>query len=140
MSPEVLDRFDESLRRCEARPGFLDLFYEKFLASSPEVRRKFEGTNFVRQKKALRESFQFLVLAASDFDRKTPDWHLADIVALHGPGQLDIRPGLYDLWLDSLLEAVKEFDPEYGPAVEEAWRDVMLFGISYLREGRAPSG
>jgi hemoglobin-like flavoprotein len=140
VSPEVLDSFDDSLRRCEARPGFLDRFYERFLASSPEVREKFANTNLVRQKKALRESFNHLVLAATDFDRKAPDWHLAGIVALHGPEQLDIRPALYDVWLECLLDAVKEFDPEYGPEVEEAWREVMQFGISYLREGRAPSG
>ena len=140
MSPEILDLFDESLRRCEGRPGFLDRFYEKFLASSPEVREKFANTNFVRQKRALRESFHHMVLVAADFDRKTPDSHLAAIADRHGPGQLDIRAGLYDVWLDALMEAVQEFDPEYDPAVEKAWRDVMLVGIDYLRGRRGPAG
>ena len=39
----TLDLFERSLARCEARPGFLDLFYEKFMASSPEVAGRVTG-------------------------------------------------------------------------------------------------
>ena len=131
MDSHTLDVFEESLRRCEARPGFLDLFYEKFLASSPVVGEKFKGTNFVRQKRALRASFHHLVLAAED-ETRGPDRYLADIAAQHGAGQLDIGAELYDLWLDSLLVTVRECDPEYDPEVGKAWEAVMMVGIQYL--------
>ena len=39
--------FRESLERC-GRGVFVDRFYERFLASSPEVREKFAGTDFDR--------------------------------------------------------------------------------------------
>ncbi len=132
MTPETLDRFDESLRRCDQRPGFLDRFYERFLASSPQVREKFAKTDFVRQKRALRASFHHLILVAADSGKKRPDWYLAEIADRHGAGQLEIGAELYDLWLDSLLATVKEFDPDFSPEVEEAWEQVMMIGIRYL--------
>jgi hemoglobin-like flavoprotein len=131
MDSHTLDVFEASLRRCEARPGFLDLFYEKFLASSPAVREKFVGTNFVRQKRALRASFHHLVLAAED-ETRGPDRYLADIAAQHGSDRLNIGADLYDFWLDSLLATVRECDPEFDREVEAAWEAVMMVGIQYL--------
>ena len=74
MDPAVLEIFDRSLGRCNARPGFLDRFYERFLSMSPKVREKFAKTDFVRQKRALRASFHMMLLAAGmralvDFDQ-----------------------------------------------------------------------
>jgi hemoglobin-like flavoprotein len=141
MNPNTLEVFDESMRRCEGVPYFLDLFYEKFLASSPEVRRKFANTDFIHQKRALRASFHMLLLAAED-ETKGPDRYLADVAARHGAGELDIGAELYDLWLDSLLATVRECDPQVSPAVEKAWEDVMMVGIHYLcrNYGMPPEG
>jgi len=131
MDPSTLETFDQSLRRCEARPFFLDLFYEKFLASSPEVGKKFEKTDFVHQKRALRASLHHLLLAAED-EKKGPDRYLAEVAERHAAGQLDVGAELYDLWLDSLLATVRECDPEFTPEVEKAWEAVMMVGIQYL--------
>ena len=72
MSPIVLAVFEASLKRCEARPDFFDTFYEKFLASSPEVASKFAHTDFGRQKAALRTSLHHLLLVARD-PKQGPD-------------------------------------------------------------------
>ena len=66
MDPKTLKIFDQSLHRCNAKPGFLDRFYERLLEKSPKVREKFRHTDFVRQKQALRESFQLMLLAAGE--------------------------------------------------------------------------
>ncbi len=131
MDHATLDIFDRSLLRCEARWDFFDRFYERFLASSPDVRAKFARTDFVRQKRALRASLHHLLLAAEDEDRG-PDAYLRDVAHRHGAGQLDIGAKLYDLWLDSLLATVSECDPEFSPEVEKAWEAVMMVGIHYL--------
>jgi hemoglobin-like flavoprotein len=131
VSPISLAVFEASLKRCEARPDFLDLFYEKFMASSPEVASKFVDTDFDRQKNALRASFHHLLLVARD-PKQGPDPYLEDIAVRHGAGQLAIGAHLYDLWLDSLLETVRECDPECFPEVENAWEEVMMVGIHYL--------
>ena len=67
---DTLEIFDRSLRRCNANPGFLDLFYETFLASSPKVREKFANTDFDRQKRLLHASFYLILLASEDFSRR----------------------------------------------------------------------
>ena len=131
MDKAVLATFDESLQRCNAIPGFLDRFYEKFLASSPKVRKKFENTDFVRQKRALRASLHMMPLAAED-EKKGPERYLKELAVQHSKNRLNVGAEFYDLWLDSLLATVKECDPEYSPQVEEAWESVMMVGIKYL--------
>lgn len=130
-SPLVLAAFEASLKRCEARPDFLDVFYEKFLASSPEVAEKFAGTDFARQKEALRASFHHLLLVARD-PKQGPDPYLEEVAVRHGAGGLAIGAHMYDLWLDSLLDTVRACDSECLPEVEAAWEEVMMVGIHYL--------
>jgi hemoglobin-like flavoprotein len=131
VDPARLMIFDESLRRCNAREEFLDLFYDLFLASSPKVREKFANTDFVRQKRALRASLHMMLLAAED-EARGPDRYLRGTSLLHSRGMLDIGAELYDLWLDSLLRAVKECDPRFSPEVEAAWEEIMMVGVRYM--------
>lgn len=122
---------DESFRRCCVHRGFLDRFYESFLASSPEVRERFKGTDFVRQKRALLASLHLMLLAAED-EKKGPPRYLKDLAVMHSAQGLDVRPEFYELWRKSLLEAVSEFDSQFDPEVGSAWEKVLEVGISYL--------
>lgn len=128
---QTLATFEASLHRCFANEGFLDRFYERFLGSGEEVRAKFAATDFVRQKRALRASFHLILLAASEgaAGRET---YLKDVAIRHGRRNLDVGSGLYDLWLDSLLAVVVEFDPLYRAEVSAAWEQVMGVGIEYM--------
>jgi hemoglobin-like flavoprotein len=139
MDHVILEHFEDSLRRCNADPDFLDRFYERFLRSSPKVREKFRGTDFIRQKRMLQASLQLLLVAAQD-DGKRPTPYLDEVAARHSASQMAIGAELYDLWLDSLLATVREVDPSWGPAVEQAWESVMTVGIAYLvsRYNRPP--
>lgn len=131
MDDRTLKTLEESLARCSAHEGFLELFYERFLASSPKVAEKFANTDFVRQKRALRASLHTMLLAAEDEDRG-PARYLADLAARHGSRELAIGAELYDLWLDSLLSAVRECDPDCSREVEQAWERVMMVGIDFM--------
>ena len=131
MDARTLQIFDDSLRRCDADPRFLDRFYERFVASSPRVAEKFANTDFVRQKRALRASLQLMPLAAED-EENGPTRYLRDLAATHSREHLNIGAELYDLWLDSLLATVREFDAEFDETVEAAWEGVMGVGIRYL--------
>jgi len=51
----------------------------------------------------------------------------------HGRQDLDIPPGLYDLWLDCLLQAARRHDPQFSPEIEAAWRRDAGRGIEYMR-------
>ena len=131
MDEKVIATFDQSLHRCDNNPQFLDLFYERFLASSPKVRQKFENTDFDKQKRLLRASF-YLILLASEDPENGPERYLGFLAARHSASDLDIGSEFYDLWLDSLLATVKDCDPEYSPEVEAAWERMMEIGIDYM--------
>ena len=109
----------------------MDRFYDIFLASSPKVKEKFAKTDFVRQKAALKASLNAMLLAAKD-EKAGPPQYLPELAERHSSRELNIGAELYDYWLDSLLAAVKECDPESGPEVEGAWERVMMVGIGYL--------
>jgi len=128
---ETLKAFGDSLARCNGCSGFVDRFYEIFLASSPKVRQKFAHTDFDRQKAALQASLDLMLSAAAD-PRKEPDPPLHHLAERHSSRQLNIGAEYYDLWLDSLLAAVKECDPEYNAQIEAAWEKVMMVGIRYM--------
>jgi hemoglobin-like flavoprotein len=127
----VLQVFDDSLRRCSSDARFYDRFYERFLASSPKVREKFSRTDFVRQRRALSASLHLILLVAHEPAKYTARY-LDEVAERHSSRDLDIGAELYDLWLDCLLATVREFDPQFSPAVEQAWEDAMGIGIRYL--------
>jgi hemoglobin-like flavoprotein len=131
LDERTLKIFDASLARCSANPAFIERFYDIFLASSPKVMEKFANTDFVRQKVALRASLDAMLLAARD-PKAGPAQHLNGFAERHSSRQLNVGAELYDLWLDSLLAAANESDPDFSLEVQEAWERVMMVGIGYL--------
>ena len=130
---EQVEVFLTSLKRCLAQPEFMLNFYAIFMDSSEEVRQKFAHTDFKQQTRVLAESFWVIAVAAQG-PRTSPAWgDLPRIAARHGRRDLDIRPGLYDTWLDCLVEAVRKHDAEFSPEIEDAWRKTLAPAIEYMR-------
>lgn len=125
------ETYNDSLHRCAACVGFFDRFYELFLASSEEVREKFQNTDFGRQKQALRASLYIMPLLHSWSEGYSI--HFEKIARRHSRADRDIRPELYDLWLNCLLRAVRETDPLYRTEVGVAWREVLEPGIEFMK-------
>jgi len=131
--PEPVATFLASLKRCLATPAFLNAFYRSFVDSSDEVREKFRNTDFERQTRMVADSLYVLAVAAQG-SRDSPAWAaLPRLADRHGRGDLDIRPELYDVWLECLLEAVRGHDPEHSPEIDAAWRSTLAKGIEYMR-------
>ncbi len=122
--------FADSLGRCLANPDFLTRFYELFGASSEEVAEKLRGIDLERQKRALAASLYVIVMALEGGDTAT--MYLDQVARRHGREDLDIRPELYDAWLDCLVQAVREYDPQYNTVVEQMWRGVMREAIKQM--------
>jgi hemoglobin-like flavoprotein len=131
MTEEDLSRFNDSVERCRRDPTFIDHFYELLMRSSPEVAAKFSGTDFRRQRRVLIASLYCLMLAGEG--EPEGEAHLRRMAAIHDRDHRDIRPDLYDRWLDCLLQAVRDCDAEATPEVEEAWRDVLAPGIAVMK-------
>ena len=131
---DYLTFFRESYDRAtESETGwdeFLDAFYEAFMSRSDEIAAKFAQTDMRRQKEMLYRSFRHMV----DFSvqRKASE-DLRKIAERHSASQIDIEPRLYDIWLDSLIETVKLFDPLFTEEIELAWRVVLAPGIVYMK-------
>ncbi len=132
MSERDAELFNDSYERCLSRPGFLERFYEIFMASSEEIAAKFARTDFKKQRRALRVSL-YLLMSAAGASLPEVTVHLERIAEVHSRRQLDIKPELYDLWLDCLLQAVRERDPLLDKDTEAAWRNVLAYGIQVMK-------
>jgi hemoglobin-like flavoprotein len=133
VDPTSRDVFLASFARCRASAGFLDDFYSRFVGSSEEVRAKFAGTDMKRQVRMLDDSLLVIAVAVQGEEGSLARGDLPRIAGRHGRKDLDIRPGLYDLWLECLIDTVRVKDPQFSPAVEAAWREAMTFGIQEMR-------
>jgi len=132
MKPESIAHTALSVSRCLADPRFLDRFYELFVSSSDEIAAKFRDTDFDKQKRALASSLYLMVMAMEGGDAAIA--YLEKIAERHNRHDLDIRPEMYDVWLDCLVCAASECDPEFTDQVEQGWRDTMKFGIDFMRK------
>jgi hypothetical protein len=131
-SKELVRRrtFLESLERC-GQGAFVDRFYERFLASSSEVRAKFASTDFGRQRLMLLRSLQLIAAAADGDPEGVEELHAR--AETHARSRLNIEPHLYDLWLESAIASAVEADPLWSPEVETAWRSILGAAIRHLR-------
>ncbi|MBI2534473.1 MAG: globin [Deltaproteobacteria bacterium] len=125
-----VELFNDSIERCSCRPEFLRRFYTLFLASSDMVAKKFERTDLRKQARLLKTSLYIMMLASGESERIV---HLERLAKLHSRAELDITPELYDLWLDRLVQAVKEFDPMFDAETETAWRRMLQPGIEFMK-------
>jgi hemoglobin-like flavoprotein len=139
---DPIGAFRASLQRCLKSEDFLRHFYHRLMASSEEVRQKFEHTDLDRQARVLEDSLYILTVAAQSTrsgEEVSPAWtEMGRLATMHDRNHLDIRPGLYDLWLHCLLDAARGSDPEFTPELEEAWQSTLKIGIEYLRSHHEP--
>ena len=71
-----------------------------------------------------------MMLAGGESERQV---HLERLARRHGRTDLDIKPELYDPWLERLMQAVRECDPMFDPETETAWRRVLQPGIEFMK-------
>lgn len=120
----------ESYDRCLKDDTFFDTFYDLFLVKSPEIPPLFKDTDFRKQKQVVRVSVLMMIrLGLGEPQTREAIEKLGEI---HSSRDRNIRPELYDLWLNSLCESVKQHDPEYTPELEQQWRDTMQPGTDLM--------
>ncbi|MFE8071031.1 globin [Marinobacteraceae bacterium S3BR75-40.1] len=128
---EIFDNSYERVIQIERhRTDFFEAFYRRFLLASPTVREKFRHTDMDRQRRMLKKSFYSLV---AFYASGSADGVLERIAYSHSVRGLDIHPALYDLWLECLIDTVRDFDPQFDDDVELAWRLVLSAGITYMK-------
>ena len=118
------DDLQQSYGRCLRWKNFIERFYEIFLASHPDIAPMFAETDFQKQRMALRRGISAAISHAggSSLTKRTID-QMADTHSRKG--HAPVPPELYRYWVGSLLQAVREMDPEATPALIERWRQGM---------------
>lgn len=130
---EDISRVRLSYGRAIARPEFLERFYEIFLSCDAAVARKFIHTDLKKQQELLAMSVNMVILFPQD--NKIARNAVTRIRESHGREGLGIEPRFYQLWTESLLQAVSEHDPEFDKALAQSWRNVVQVAIDYILEG-----
>lgn len=125
-----------SFTRCMKRASFFDRFYELFMGSHEAIQAKFVHTDMAKQKHLLRHGLSVALMYAEPTQANAIIRNGVErLKTSHRLGGLSIEPWMYDKWLDSLLLAVKETDPEFSPELHALWRKAMLPTIEAMRSG-----
>jgi hemoglobin-like flavoprotein len=120
---------EASFHRCAENPAFYAALYTHLLESDPRIPPMFAATRFERQHRLLRHSLGVLIIYA-----KRPNPALLERIAVrHSRADVGVTPDLYPNFVESLVHALSEQDPEFRPEVAAAWRAVVAPGIEYMR-------
>jgi truncated hemoglobin YjbI len=90
----------------------------------------FSHTDMSRQKEMLAQSLHEMVEFSTT---RVASERLRHVALRHSRRERDIAPELYEDWLESLIETVREFDLEFTDEVEISWRVVLSPGIAYMK-------
>lgn len=124
------DVANASYQRCCDQPGFFESFYQQFFTVCPEAAPRFAQTDFTRQNRLLRHAFGILLVFATQPDAEPTV--LSRIAERHSRRDLDVPPSLYPVFVDSMIATVRQYDPDFTPDVETAWRRTVQRGVTYM--------
>lgn len=132
--------------RCLRDKAFIGRFYEVFLASNPAVPPMFAHTDFGRQRMALRRGITMAIFHAGG--SRVVDRGIDEMGAVHArDGRCPVAAALYRDWIASLLEVVRDTDPEADEALMARWEEAMGMVVDTFTsrdagrtEGVAPAG
>ena len=120
-----------SCDRCCASADFIPTFYKMFFENCPGAQARFAGTDFRRQHQLLLHALRLLLLYPNRPEADGRDL-LRRVAERHSRRDLDIPQEMYPPFVDSLMQAVAQFDPEFTPAIENSWRVTIKGGVEYM--------
>ena len=123
----------KSLGRCLHKGDVFETFYSVFLQQDARIPELFANTDMEEQKRLLRHGLNNVV--AFHDNSVTAQKALERIRYTHGRDRMNIPPDLYDHWIESMIEAVRRFDPEFDRHLEASWRQVLKEGVDFVRAG-----
>ena len=127
---EAVDTFECSLARCLEAGDFTGEFYSRFIGASEIVAEKFSKTDLEKHKDVLKKSLFLMAKACMGLEDGLE--HLESVARSHSHRRLDISPSLYNLWLETLIATVRDFDSEFSHRIEASWRQLLQRGIDRM--------
>lgn len=120
-----------SFARCMGRPDdFFDDFYATLSEKAPGIGAMFAHVDMQQQNKLIRQGVEALISYASGHEES--ESQLRRVGMTHGKQGLNISPELYALWVDTLVETIREYDNQADDNTDAAWRVVARGGIELI--------
>lgn len=120
----------DSFRRLRRAKNFAPRFYENLLASNKAIRERFAETNFTKQHELFDHGLHVLLEYAAG--SAIGEMAIRRLGQRHGPGDLNINPLHYDIWIESLVKTARELDPKWNFALEKRMRKDLRLGIDEM--------
>lgn len=134
MIKEDIRKVKLSFARCFMNDkNLIDVFYNIFLDSHPEIAFKFKNTDFEQQKLLLRQGINCMIMYAEG--AFAGSFCMEEIKVSHNRKHYNIDPKMYPFWKKSLLEALKINDPELNDELFDLWVLVIDDGINFISKG-----
>jgi truncated hemoglobin YjbI len=86
-----------------------------------------------RLKRKLQSSLHMMTMLADGIPGT--EMYMGHLAKVHD--RYHIPPEFFEIWLDVLIDAVKQFDTEFNDEVEAAWRKVIGKGIEIMSAGKS---
>ena len=128
-----IEEVKKSFARCSSNDDIINKFYSLFLDSHPNIRPRFDNSNFESQKKLLLQGLDLTIMFASD--EQVGKIGINRIKKSHSKSGFDIPPALYPYWKVSFLQTISELDPEFNNELKEQWDMVLQKAIDYIIDG-----
>jgi len=134
MTKEDIKKVKSSFARCFMNDkNLIDVFYQIFLNSHPDIGFRFKNTNFDQQKLLLRQGINCMIMYSEG--AFAGSFCMEEIKVSHNRKHYNIDPRMYPYWKSSLLEALKLNDPELNEELIKLWQQVIDDGIDFISKG-----
>jgi len=121
--------FIDSLIRCKASGNFIQSFYDRFLQDE-QIAVKFRDTDFGHQTRMLERSLE-LVAGATCGDLESLQ-ELRERARTHDRDHLNIKPAMYNTWINDLVATARACDNAWDAQTEEAWNAILHFAVNRM--------
>jgi hemoglobin-like flavoprotein len=122
-----------SFARCFLEEDLILRFLNIIVESHPEIAPHFKNTDFVQIKLLLRQGVNCVIMYAEGVF--AGEFCLEELRISHNRKHMNINPKYYPYWIQSLIQAISELDPQYTPELGELWREVVTPGVTFLGDG-----
>lgn len=118
------------LRCMKDRDEFFDDFYGTLSDKAPGIGTMFAHVDMQRQNQLIRNAVEDLINYA--VGNETAEQELRRLGGTHNRHGLNVVPELYDLWVDTIVETMRDHDPDADDDIDAAWRVVLRDGIKLM--------
>jgi hemoglobin-like flavoprotein len=132
-TPEEIKLVKRSFARCFLKEDLIIRFLNIIVESHPDIAPHFKNTDFNQIKLLLRQGINCTIMYAEGVF--AGEFCLQELRISHDRKHMAINPKYYPFWIESLVQAVSELDPEYTDELGMLWAEVVSPAIKYMADG-----